>query len=158
VGVRTAEAFVAYVDDPRRFGRCGKVGSYVGLVPCQDASADKNRLGHVTREGPPTVRKLLCEASWQGVRRSPTIKAWFERIGGGGVPGQTREQHERQDEKPGRDVGEQRRLQAGVACRLVGREDNEHVLVDIVVERAEGLGAEERQEASLGQQLELRLV
>ena len=83
VGVRTAEAFVAYVDDPGRFGRSNKVGAYVGLVPCQDASADKDRLGHVTREGPPTVRKLLCEASWQGVRRSGTIKKWFERIGGG---------------------------------------------------------------------------
>jgi transposase len=83
VGIRTAEAFVAYVDDPRRFGRVSKVGSYVGLVPCQDASGDKNRLGHVTREGPPTVRKLLCEAAWQGVRRSEKMKAWFERIGGG---------------------------------------------------------------------------
>ena len=34
---------------------------YFGLVPRQDASGDKNRLGHVTREGPPTVRKLLAK-------------------------------------------------------------------------------------------------
>lgn len=83
VGIRTAEAFVAYVDDPSRFGRSTKVGSYVGLVPCQDASGDKNRLGHVTREGPPTVRKLLCEAAWQAARRSPKVKGWFDRISGG---------------------------------------------------------------------------
>lgn len=82
VGIRTAEAFVAYVDDPRRFGRTSKIGSYVGLVPCQDASAGKDRLGHVTREGPPTVRKLLCEAGWQGVRRSGKMRAWFDRISG----------------------------------------------------------------------------
>ena len=83
VGIRTAEAFVAYVDDASRFGRASKVGGYVGLVPCQDASADKNRLGHVTREGPPTVRKLLCEASWQAVRRSGRMRLWFDRISGG---------------------------------------------------------------------------
>lgn len=83
VGIRTAEAFVAYVDDAGRFGRSSKVGSYVGLVPCQDASGERDRLGHVTREGPPTVRKLLCEAAWQGVRRSGRMKAWFERISGG---------------------------------------------------------------------------
>jgi transposase len=39
VGVRTAEAFCAYVDDVRRFARNRQVGSYFGLVPCQDSSA-----------------------------------------------------------------------------------------------------------------------
>lgn len=83
VGVRTAEAFVAYVDDVGRFTRNKKVASYLGLVPCQDSSAGKERLGHITREGPGTVRKLLCEAAWQGVRRSPSLKAVFERVAGG---------------------------------------------------------------------------
>jgi transposase len=49
VGRRTAEAIVAYVDDIRRFARNRQVGAYFGLVPCQDASADRNRLGHITR-------------------------------------------------------------------------------------------------------------
>ncbi len=71
------------------------------------------------------------------------------------LSGHAGEQHERQDEEPGRDVGQQRRVQPGIARRLVGREDNERVLVDIVVERAERLGAEERQEAALNQQFEL---
>lgn len=83
VGVRTAEAFVAYVDEVRRFGRVNRVGSYFGLVPCQDASAEKGRLGHITKDGPATVRKLLCEASWQAVRRSRAVKARFERLCGG---------------------------------------------------------------------------
>jgi transposase len=82
VGIRTAEAFVAYVDDPRRFARTIQFGTYFGLVPCQDSSASMNRLGHMTREGPPTVRKLLCEAAWQAIRRSKTIRSWFDRISG----------------------------------------------------------------------------
>jgi hypothetical protein len=57
-----------------------KAGSYFGWDPCQDASADKNRLGHITRDGPATVRKLMVEAAWQGVRRSPTIKAFYDRV------------------------------------------------------------------------------
>jgi transposase len=83
VGVRTAEAVVAWVDDAGRFARTRHVGSYFGLVPCQDASAGKDRLGHITRDGPPAVRKLLCEAAWQGVRRSPALRAWFERVARG---------------------------------------------------------------------------
>ena len=80
VGIRTAEAVMAYVDDPHRFERVKSVGSYFGLVPCQDQSAGKNRLGHLTRQGPATVRKLLTEASWQAIRRSPRIRAYFERV------------------------------------------------------------------------------
>jgi transposase len=83
VGPRTAEAVVAYVDDPSRFARSSQLGVYFGLVPCQDASAEKNRLGHITGEGPATVRKLLCESAWQAVRHSKRIKGWFERISGG---------------------------------------------------------------------------
>jgi transposase len=80
VGPRTAEAFVAHVDDVRRFSRVGQVGSYFGLVPCQDSSADRNRLGHITKEGPAPVRWLLAEAAWQGRRRSRRIAGFFDRV------------------------------------------------------------------------------
>jgi transposase len=80
VGMRTAETMVAYIDDPKRFGRSSQVAAYFGLIPCQDASASVNRLGHITKQGPGTARKYLVEAAWQGVYRSPKIRAYFERI------------------------------------------------------------------------------
>jgi transposase len=79
VGIRTAEAVAAFLDDPNRFRNAKAVGSYFGLVPCQDQSGDKNRLGHITREGAPVVRQLVAEAAWQAQRRSPTVRAYFER-------------------------------------------------------------------------------
>jgi transposase len=83
VGIRTAEAFCAFVDDVTRFRRNRQLGAYFGLVPCQDASADKNRLGHITREGPAVMRKVLTEATWMAVRLDPRIKMFFERVMGG---------------------------------------------------------------------------
>jgi transposase len=80
VGARTAEAMVAYVDDPYRFGRNKTIGSYLGLVPCQDESAGKARFGHITREGPSTVRKMLTEACWKAIGGSPRIRAQFEQV------------------------------------------------------------------------------
>lgn len=80
VGLRTAETVVAYLDDPHRFRRNKSVGAYLGLVPCQDQSGNANRLGHITREGPASVRRMLCEAAWQAIRRSPTTRRYFERI------------------------------------------------------------------------------
>jgi transposase len=79
VGARTAEAVVAFVDDPDRFPHAKAVGRYFGLVPRQDQSGDRNRLGHITREGAPVVRRMLAEAAWQAIRRSPTVRAFFER-------------------------------------------------------------------------------
>ena len=79
VGIRTAEAVAAFIDDPQRFRDAKAVGSYFGLVPCQDQSGDRNRLGHITREGPAVVRQLVAEATWQAARRSATVRAYFER-------------------------------------------------------------------------------
>ena len=80
VGLRTSEAVVAFLDDPHRFARAKSIGSYFGLVPSQDQSGSKNRLGHITRDGSATVRQLLTEAAWQGVKRSPSIRGFFERV------------------------------------------------------------------------------
>jgi transposase len=70
----------AFVDDPQRFSNAKAVGRYFGLTPCQDQSGDRNRLGHITREGAPVVRQLVAEAAWQARRRSPTVHAYFERV------------------------------------------------------------------------------
>ena len=83
VGIRTAETFVAWVDDITRFRNTRQLGSYFGLVPCQDASASKNRLGHITRDGPAVMRKLVCEATWTAVKKCPSFRTHFERITAG---------------------------------------------------------------------------
>ena len=79
VGVRTAEAAAAFIDDPHRSPHSKSVGWYFGLVPSQDQSGEKYRLGHITREEEPVVLQLVAEASWQAIRRSPTVRAFFER-------------------------------------------------------------------------------
>ena len=45
IGIQTAEAVMAYIDNPQRFHRVKAVGRYFGIVPSQDASAQSNRLG-----------------------------------------------------------------------------------------------------------------
>lgn len=80
VGPRTAEAFVAYIDRIERFGNNKQIGSYLGLTPCQDSSAERNRLGHITRNGPPTVRKLLCQAAWCVIKRNTGFRDFFLRV------------------------------------------------------------------------------
>ena len=49
-------------------------------MPSQDQSGSTNRLGHITREGSPTVRRRLTEAVWQVIRHSPTVRVDQARI------------------------------------------------------------------------------
>ena len=68
VGPLTALAFVLIIGTPGRFP-CGKqIGSYVGLIPTEDSSAGRQRLGHISKQGNALLRFLLVEAAQAAVR------------------------------------------------------------------------------------------
>ena len=59
---------------PERF-QCGKqIGSYVGLIPAEDSSAGRQRLGHISKQGSTLLRFLLVEAAQAAVRSDPDWK------------------------------------------------------------------------------------
>jgi transposase len=80
IGRRTAEAVVAWIDDPLRFVRSSTVGSYFGIVPSQDQSGERNHLGGITKAGPKVVRWLLVEAAWRAVRKEGPIRDRYLRL------------------------------------------------------------------------------
>ena len=84
VGPVTATAFVATLDDVTRFAGAHQVEAYLGLVPTEYSSGEKQRRGAITKAGNPRMRWLLVEAAW-GVLRSKRpdtadLRAWAERI------------------------------------------------------------------------------
>ena len=64
VGLMVATAFVSVIDDARRFRRAHQLESYLGLVPGEDSSGGKRRLGSISKAGNPYLRALLVEAGW----------------------------------------------------------------------------------------------
>jgi len=77
VGPITALAFVLVLGSPRRFA-CGKqVGSYLGLIPCEDSSAGQQRLGHLSKQGNTLLRYLLVEAAQSAARCDPEWRRRF---------------------------------------------------------------------------------
>jgi transposase len=68
VGPLTALAFWLIVGPVERFGCSKQVSSYLGLVPCEDSSADRQRLGHISKQGNTLLRFLLVEAAQAVVR------------------------------------------------------------------------------------------
>jgi transposase len=77
LGPLTGLAFVLIIGLSERF-RCGKqIGSYLGLIPCEDSSAGKQRLGHISKQGNSLLRFLLVEAAQIGVRDDPNWRRKF---------------------------------------------------------------------------------
>jgi transposase len=73
VGPLTALAFVLILGEADRFP-CGKqVASYLGLVPLEDSSGNRRRLGHITKQGSSILRFLLVEAAQVTVRSLPEM-------------------------------------------------------------------------------------
>ena len=71
VGAITGLAYVQVIGTPDRFP-CGKqIGSYIGLIPCEDSSAGKQRLGHLSKQGNALLRYLLGEAAQAATRCNP---------------------------------------------------------------------------------------
>lgn len=77
VGPITALAFVLILGVPERF-RCGKqVGSYLGLIPCEQSSGGRQRLGHISKQGNALLRFLLIESVHALVRYEPQWRCRF---------------------------------------------------------------------------------
>jgi transposase len=74
---------LAYIDAPQRFAQSKRIGAYLGLIPSQDASGGVNQLGHLTKEGPGTVRKLLIQSAWRAVQCCDPLRQRFEQIAQG---------------------------------------------------------------------------
>jgi transposase len=68
VGPVTALAYVLIIGTPARFQRGKQIGTYMGLIPCEDSSARKQRLGHISRQGSSLLRFLLVEAAQAAAR------------------------------------------------------------------------------------------
>jgi transposase len=71
VGPLTALAYVLIIGTPTRFARGKQIGTYVGMIPSEDSSAGKQRLGHISKQGNALLRFLLVEAAQAAARIHP---------------------------------------------------------------------------------------
>jgi transposase len=69
VGLITAMVYKTEIGYAGRFRRGRQVGKFAGLTPTSHESGQQHdRKGHISRQGPPRLRKVLCQASWAHLR------------------------------------------------------------------------------------------
>ena len=77
VGALTALAFVLIIGNVERFGSGKQIASYLGLVPLEESSGHRRRLGHITKQGSSMLRFLLVEAAQVTVRSLPEWRSKY---------------------------------------------------------------------------------
>lgn len=80
VGPVTALTFVLTLGDPTRFASGKKVASYLGLIPAEDSSGGRQRLGHLTKQGNALLRGYLVEAAHIAAVREPQLGRCYRRL------------------------------------------------------------------------------
>lgn len=67
----TAMVFLAEMGDLNRFNNRRQIGAYLGLAPSSHESGENDdRKGHITHQGSPRLRKVLCQATWARINSS----------------------------------------------------------------------------------------
>lgn len=84
VGVITATALVATVGDATQFRSARQFSAWLGLVPHQQSSGGKERLGRISKRGDGYLRRLLVHGArtvllWSR-RRKETRSDWLEAL------------------------------------------------------------------------------
>jgi transposase len=72
VGIITATALSASVPDPSLFRSGREFSAFLGLVPRQNSSGGKDRLGRISKMGDGYLRKLLVVGATSVIRRART--------------------------------------------------------------------------------------
>jgi transposase len=80
VGPVTALSFVLTIGSVERFPTSKKLVSYLGLNPCEDTSAGRQRLGAISKQGNSLTRYLLTEAAQTAVKFDPELRRGYMRI------------------------------------------------------------------------------
>ena len=81
IGPLTASALVATVDDFSQFKNARQFGAWLGLVPSQNSTGGKARLGRITKRGDDYLRTLLIQGAKSAVmtadKRQDRISQWL---------------------------------------------------------------------------------
>jgi transposase len=79
VGPVTALATEVFLGDPARFADSKALASYVGMIPREYSSGERQQLGGLSKQGNPLLRFLWGEAGTPAVRREPELQRFYRR-------------------------------------------------------------------------------
>jgi len=78
IGKLSAMIILTELIDIKRFKSLIKLNSFVGLVPSEHSSGEKQIRYKITRRGNPYLKKTLIECAWSAIRKDPALLMSFK--------------------------------------------------------------------------------
>ena len=80
IGPLSGLCLVATLDSVDRFTNTRQVTAYVGFDPMEDTSADRHRIGAISKQGSRLLRFLLVEAGQIAIRKDAELARVYKRL------------------------------------------------------------------------------
>jgi transposase len=80
IGVLTSLCLTHTLGDVKRFANSRQVTSYVGLDPIEDSSADKIRMGSISKAGSALLRFLLVQAAQSAIKKDDRLRSFYQQV------------------------------------------------------------------------------
>lgn len=80
IGPLTAVRLALEWGDVKRFMRKEEFSSFLGLIPGEYSTGERERKGHITKQGNRQVRAWLVECAWVAIRRDPVLLDKYQRV------------------------------------------------------------------------------
>lgn len=80
IGSRVARTLIHELGDTMQFSSEEKLFSFCGLTPSEHSSGEHKRLGHITHQGNPILRKVLVQAAWVAIKKDAYFMEFFEKL------------------------------------------------------------------------------
>ena len=80
VALITARTLANELGDMSQFKNAKCLYSYAGLTPCENSSGETRKLGHISRQGNPRIRRVLTECAWVAINQDPSLARDFKNI------------------------------------------------------------------------------
>jgi len=80
IGPLTGLCLAATLECPERFANGRKVTAYAGLDPTEDSSAERRRMGAISKQGSRLLRFYLVEAGQVAMRRDADLARVYQRV------------------------------------------------------------------------------
>lgn len=80
IGPLTGLCLVSTLEHVERFANPRKVTAYVGFDPVEDSSAERRRIGSISKQGSRLLRFLLVEAGQVAIRKDAELARVYKRV------------------------------------------------------------------------------
>ncbi len=80
IGKLTGIRLILEIGDMSRFKRKEQFATFIGLIPSEYSTGEKEKKGHITKQGNRSLRSWLIESAWIAIRKDPVLLDKYRRV------------------------------------------------------------------------------